>query len=41
MTLLDTLASKKPSPHLELERKEKAALLKKGLDLLSPELGKQ
>jgi RNA polymerase sigma-70 factor, ECF subfamily len=38
LTLLDTLASNKPSPHIELEKKEKAALLKKGLDLLSPEL---
>jgi len=38
VSLLETLPSHTPSPHAELEEKEKMNILKKGLDLLSPDL---
>ena len=37
-SLLETLPSAAPSPHAELEREEKIAMLKRGLNLLSPDL---
>jgi RNA polymerase sigma-70 factor (ECF subfamily) len=38
LSLLETLQSHTPSPHAELEEKEKLNILKKGLNLLSPDL---
>jgi RNA polymerase sigma-70 factor, ECF subfamily len=38
VSLLETLPSHTPSPHAELEEKEKLAILRRGLNLLSPDL---
>jgi RNA polymerase sigma-70 factor (ECF subfamily) len=38
LSLLETLPSHTPSPHAELEEKEKLKILRKGLNLLSPDL---
>jgi RNA polymerase sigma-70 factor (ECF subfamily) len=38
LSLLETLPSHTPSPHTELEEKEKLDILKRGLNLLSPDL---
>jgi RNA polymerase sigma-70 factor, ECF subfamily len=38
VSLLETLPSHTPSPHAELEEKEKLDILRRGLNLLSPDL---